>query len=301
MKKAFKILAIFMAALLIVSFTAVAVTAAEGGDGGEIIGDGGGNNGGGDGGYSGGDGGDNGGDGGYTGGDNGGGDNGGDGGYTGGDNGGDNGGDGGYTGGDNGGGDGGYSGGDNSSGTPDYYYDDDPIWYGDAENYDYNTGDNNKAAGSVSDSTSLFNTSGTPKADVAPNTWTDITLDEKTVNSDAGSFSFIQTNTAKDDNGEWILYLGYGLVALSVLGILYFIVATISANRQNQREIRHSSGRGASESYTKLDTKETSGRTASRHSAGRYADGYESYSSRRSSKSDTGEVYVPQRAKQRAK
>ena len=287
MKRSFRIIAFLLAALLIVSFTAVAVTAAEGGDGGEIIGDGGGNNGGGD---SGGDG---------------GGDSG-----SGGDN-----------GGDGGSGyyepvtpddpvdpnvpeipDSGYSDEPVDSETPDYNYDDDPIWYGDAENYDYNSGDNNKAAGSVSDSTSLFDTSGTPKADVAPNAWTDITLDEKTVASDAGSFSAIQTNTDKNDNGEWILYLGYGLVALSVLGILYFVVATISANRQNRRDIRHNSGIGASESYTKLDSKERSARSAPKHSAGRYADGYEGYSSsRRSSKSDTGEVYVPQRAKQRAK
>ena len=190
------------------------------------------------------------------------------------------------------------------------WYDDDPIWYGDASNYDYNTGDNNQAAGSVSDSTNLFDTSASDNADVVPNAWTNITLDESSAKSKSGSASFssIKTNTASSDNGQWILYLGYGLVALSVLGIMYFIVATVSARQQNRRELRHNTGAGASDAYTKLDQsadsknasakKPTGSRSSGQHGAGRYGDGFDSgYSSRRSSKADTGEVYVPRRAK----
>ena len=171
--------------------------------------------------------------------------------------------------------------------------DDDPIWYGDASNYDYNsTGNNEQSAGSVSDSTSLFNSSRTSSEDVKPNAWTNITLDEKTVTkTSTGSFSAIKDNTSKNDNGQWIKYLGYLLIALSVLGILYFIVATVSARKQNRREIRHNADtRSETHRFTEPEH-------PARRTTGHYADGYEGKTSRRSSKSDTGEVYVPRRAK----
>ena len=194
------------------------------------------------------------------------------------------------------------SGGTDTTGeTPQYFNDDeDPLWYGDPADYSYNydSNSNNASAGSVSDSTKLFDTSGSSKVDTTPNKWTNITLDEKTAKSSAGSFSAIKSNTDKNDNGQWILYLGYALVILSLLGILYFIVATISARKQNAREIRHNSGAGSSEAYTKLDKPEPQkSKNDSRRSAGHYADGYEGYSSRKASKADTGEIYVPRRAK----
>lgn len=181
--------------------------------------------------------------------------------------------------------------------TPQYFYDDeDPLWFGDPADYsyNYNSGDNNVSAGSVSDSTKLFDTSGMDRADVTPNKWTDITLDEKTTKA-GGSFSAIKSNTAKDDNGQWILYLGYALVILAVLGILYFITATVSARKQNARELRHNAGAGSSSAYTKLEKTESGSKSKS--SSGHYADGYDNYSSRKDSKADTGEVYVPRRAK----
>ena len=193
--------------------------------------------------------------------------------------------------------------GDTDTGSDDYYQyftdDDDPLWYGDPADYGYyNSGDNDVSAGSVTDTTQLFHTSGTNRDDVAPNAWTEIKLDEKTASAGSGSFSSIKSNTAKNDNGQWILYLGYALVILAVLGILYFITATVSARKQNRRAIRHSAGAGSSATYTTLEKPERGGKSSgSARSTGRYADGYEGYSSRRASKADTGEIYVPRRVK----
>ena len=64
--------------------------------------------------------------------------------------------------------------------------------------------------------------------DAKPNEWSDITLDEKTVQTGVTDFSAIKENTQVEDNGYWILYVGYALLGLSVLGILYFIIATIA-------------------------------------------------------------------------
>ena len=189
---------------------------------------------------------------------------------------------------------------------PAYYvepdYSEDPIWYGDASDYDYNTGDNDRAAGSVSDTTQLFDTKVTNEADVAPNAWTNIALDEKSVSKGAGSFSSIKADSSGGDNGYWILIVGYILIGLAVLGILYFIVATVSARKANQRERRHNAGSHASDSYTSVDAlseldESASGKTTSRRTTGHYADGYDSYSSRRASRADTGEIYIPRRAK----
>ena len=184
--------------------------------------------------------------------------------------------------------------------TPIYYEEEEPLWYGES---DYSVSDNDGAAGSVSDTTKLYESKGTSDADVAPNQWTNIALDEKSVkNSGAQSFSGIQDDTAAADNGEWMLYLGYILIALAVLGILYFIVATISARKENQRERRHSAGFHASAAYTSIDALSSlddsaAGRTTSRHAADRYGDGYTGSPRRVSSRADTGEIYVPRRAK----
>jgi hypothetical protein len=185
------------------------------------------------------------------------------------------------------------SGSGNDTGYVEPDYEEDPLWYGDNSDRDYNTGSNDRAAGSVSDITTLYNTSGISDSEVAPNKWTNIALDEKTVSTGSGSFSAIKTNTAQNDNGQWILYIGYLLIALSILGILYFIVATISARKENERERRHN---GHNDAAAPADEPKTEAKTT-RCTTGHYADGYESYSSRRSSRADTGEIYVPRRVK----
>ena len=180
-----------------------------------------------------------------------------------------------------------------------YYYDEDPIYYGDSSNYSYYSDDNNRAAGSVSDYTSLYNSSSLNDSDLASVKWDNITLDEKEIKTGAADFSALQTDVVSEDNGYWILYVGLILIGLSVLGILYFIIATVSAKKKSEKTVRtpvytDSADTSASDLSAFEDTAESYARVASRH--GRYADGYNGgYSSRYSSNADTGEVYTPRR------
>ena len=119
-------------------------------------------------------------------------------------------------------------------------YTDDPVFFGDASQYDYNTGNSEASAGSVKQQTNLYNTSGLSDSEVAPNKWSEITLDEKTtsVPNANTSFASIKNNTGREDDSQWILFLGYALIALAVLGILYFIIATITARSANKKRMQ---------------------------------------------------------------
>ena len=228
MKKSLRILSLIIAAIFLISGTTLLVCFADeevpavdpvdsgGGDdggntGGEIGGDDGGNTGG----EIGGDDGSEIGGGDYSGG--------GDGGYS----------DGGYS-----DGDGDYSGGSGGYVDTDTGYDSDPWYYGDASNYSYNVEYSDEPAGSVSSNTTLYNSSGMSAADAAPNEWSEITLDEKTIKTGVTDFSAIKSNTETEDDSQWILYLGYLLLILAALGILYFIAATIAARRQMKKQER---------------------------------------------------------------
>ena len=179
----------------------------------------------------------------------------------------------------------------------------DPVYYGDAsQSGRMNVESNEQAAGSVS--SNLYNTSGMSAEDAKPNEWSDITLDEKTVKTGVTDFSSIKENTQEEDNGQWILYLGYALLGLSVAGILYFIIATIAhrnavkkAERLEQR--RRPSTRSAASRREERDYRDYEDE-APRRRTSRYADEDEGYSRRRgSSRADTDEVYVPRRAAKR--
>lgn len=183
------------------------------------------------------------------------------------------------------------------SGNSNQYYDDDPIWYGDASNYDYNTsGDNNAAAGSVSSKTSLYNTSGLSAEEAAPNEWSEITLDEKSVKTGVADFSAIKSNTRTEDDSQWILYLGYLLIILSVLGVLYFIVATLAARKANQKAERMERRYGTAPSRSTVAKTEERERRAERADAPR-TPRYTDKPRHVSAKADTGEVYIPRRAR----
>ncbi|HBE15917.1 MAG TPA: hypothetical protein DCY72_06730 [Ruminococcaceae bacterium] len=178
-----------------------------------------------------------------------------------------------------------------------------PVYYGDAsQSGRMNVETNEQAAGSVS--SNLYNTSGMSAEDAKPNEWSDITLDEKTVKTGVTDFSSIKENTQEEDNGQWILYLGYALLGLSVLGILYFIISTIAhrnavkkAERLEQR--RRPSSRSAASRMDERDYRDFEDE-APRRRTSRYADENEGYSRRRgSSRADTDEVYVPRRAAKR--
>lgn len=81
---------------------------------------------------------------------------------------------------------------------------------------------------------SLYEVSDVNDAVLKENQWSDIQLDQKKTVTTTGTqnFSSIKENTDKDDNSQWILYIGIVLIGLSALGILYFVVAT-SVYRKN--------------------------------------------------------------------
>lgn len=179
-----------------------------------------------------------------------------------------------------------------------------PVYYGDPSNSNnYVVNSTESAAGSVS--SSLYNSSGMSAEDAKPNEWSDITLDEKTVQTGVTDFSAIKENTQVEDNGYWILYVGYALLGLSVLGILYFIIATIahrSAVKKAERLERRRSSSAYRSSAARMEERERYDEyeeEAPRRRTSRFADDDEGYSRRSSSRSDTGEVYVPRRAAKR--
>lgn len=196
---------------------------------------------------------------------------------------------------------------DNSSGSgyineePNYYVENsDPMYYGDASNYDYNANVHQDVpAGAVSSQTTLYNSSGMSAEDAAPNEWSDIVLDEKTVKTGVADFSAIKSNTETKDNGDWILYVGYVLLGLSALGILYFIVATIvhrkKAKKEAARMERRRSSSPARSEAARMEERERRESAPARRTS-RFADENPGYSRRASSRADTDEVYIPRRA-----
>lgn len=196
---------------------------------------------------------------------------------------------------------------DNSSGSgyineePNYYVENsDPMYYGDASNYDYNANVHQDVpAGAVSSQTTLYNSSGMSAEDAAPNEWSDIVLDEKTVKTGVADFSAIKSNTETKDNGDWILYVGYVLLGLSALGILYFIVATIvhrkKAKKEAARMERRRSSSPARSEAARMEERERRESAPARRTS-RFADENPGYSRRAPSRADTDEVYIPRRA-----
>ena len=179
---------------------------------------------------------------------------------------------------------------DNSSGSgyineePNYYVENsDPMYYGDASNYDYNANVHQDVpAGAVSSQTTLYNSSGMSAEDAAPNEWSDIVLDEKTVKTGVADF------------------VGYVLLGLSALGILYFIVATIvhrkKAKKEAARMERRRSSSPARSEAARMEERERR-ESASARRTSRFADENPGgYSRRASSRADTDEVYIPRRA-----
>ena len=208
----------------------------------------------------------------------------------------------------------------NAGGTVDYnnnssYSDNSQQTYDNSQSYgnyaDTSNGSNSnnyvysdETAGSVSKNNTLYNSSGISAADAAPNTWSDIKLDEKTVKTGVADFSSIKTNTETSDNGQWILYLGYLLLGLSVLGILYFIIASIAQRKayrdaavRESRAAYSAAPRSQAAKMNERDRRASAAEKASQRSINRYNDEIKAYNRRVSSKADTGEVYVPRRVR----
>ena len=187
----------------------------------------------------------------------------------------------------------------------DSYTNDEGYYYYDEEEMVNNIDD---YAGNVSDYTSLYDTSDFDKEGLEESKWDDITIDTtKTSNADAMDFSAIKDNTSTDDDGQWILYTGYILIALSVIGILYYIIATATYKKKlkalasrnsasSNRRSSHSRARSdygdsddysAPRSYSEHRRSSSSSRT---NRTRRYASDNTSYSERKRRKADTAEI-----------
>ncbi len=179
-----------------------------------------------------------------------------------------------------------------------YYYDEDEM-VNNIEDY----------AGNVSDYTSLYDTSDFNKEGLEESKWDDISIDTtKTSNADAMDFSAIKDNTSTDDDGEWILYTGYILIALSVIGIMYYIIATATYKKKLKALASRESARGRSNrssqsrprnDYGDSDSFPTQRDYNQRYSSSsstrtnrtrRYASDNTSYSERKRRKADTAEI-----------
>ncbi|MBQ2970943.1 MAG: hypothetical protein IJO20_05730 [Ruminococcus sp.] len=176
-----------------------------------------------------------------------------------------------------------------------YYYDEDEM----ANSIE-------SSAGSVSDMTDLYDTSGINEKALEKEEWNDIVLDTST-KSDVTDFSAIKENTNKDDDGKWILYTGFILIGLSVIGIMYFIIATATYKKKlkklKARQHQHDSNRTrARDDYGDYGDYPTQRDYNKRYQPQRkrYASDGMSYAERkRLTKADTADIDLP--AKYRAR
>lgn len=149
----------------------------------------------------------------------------------------------------------------------------------------------------------LYDTSDIDANALKENTWSDISLTtQKVDNDDAGDFTAITENNEKGDNSTWILYTGIVLIAVSLLGILYFVAATVSYRKKlkklRAREMRNNQRRPNPTSRQRISSD-----VDSYHSRVNTNERPRSYSTsprlsnsdKRRMKADTAEVYIPRR------
>lgn len=151
-------------------------------------------------------------------------------------------------------------------------------YYEDVEDY-YVEDTPENLASEISDD-NLYQPNLNDDRDFEEEEWDKIVLNvDSNKNGGGGSFSKIKNNNTKGDNGQWLLYVGFSLIGLSVIGIIYFIAATVSDKKKNDKNNRRGGG--------------SNGRSSSKR--------YASEPSRRSSraKSDTAEIYLPRKGSQR--
>lgn len=117
-----------------------------------------------------------------------------------------------------------------TGGYVDSYTNEDGYYYYD-ENQMANSLDN--TAGNVSDYTNLYNTSNINENELKSNKWSNIELNISDENVDGAiDFSAIKTNKDDADDGHIYLYVGIVLIGLSIIGILYFIIATTTYKKK---------------------------------------------------------------------
>lgn len=170
-----------------------------------------------------------------------------------------------------------------------YYYDEDEM-----------AASIEQSAGSVSNATKQYDTSGINEAALKETKWDDIALDVSKGSSDAMDFSAIKKNTRNNDDGQWILYLGYALIALSVVGIMYFIIATTTYKKKMQKAV---SSQQYNSYYSRDDYGDDDYAPRSNHSSRpqrkRYASDGMGYAERKRLKADTAEIDLPNKYRAR--
>lgn len=178
----------------------------------------------------------------------------------------------------------------------DSYTDENGYYYYDEDEMVNNLED---TAGNVSDYTNLYDTSNINEAELEKTEWDNIAL--STSKGDATDFSSIKDNTETDDNGQWIIYTGLILIGLSLIGILYFIIATATYKKKlkklkerEQRQRHRDQGRPRND-YGDSEDFPTQADYYKRYQRNRYTTSTMSYSERKRQKADTAEINLPRR------
>ena len=161
-----------------------------------------------------------------------------------------------------------------SNDSEEFYYEDDY----------YNNLDSSNQTSTYSESDMYTDTSKVDPNELSSDDWNVIA--ENLANADknntgsADDFNFIKKNTSTEDNGIWMLVTGGALVILSVIGIGYVIVSSITAKK------KYAYANDVSNSF--------SSKNSSSRAYNDYGDGYNKKSKSRKSKlDDTSDIYVP--------
>lgn len=179
----------------------------------------------------------------------------------------------------------------------DSYMNDDGYYYYDEDQMVNNIED---TAGSVSDYTDLYDTSDFDSSTLKESEWNDIKLEVSKGNSDAADFSAIKENKETEDDGEWIVYTGLVLIGLSLIGIMYFIIATATYKKKlkslKRREQSQRSCDRARNDYGDMSEFPTRSDYNRRYQKNRYASPDSlGYAQRKRLNADTAEIDLPKK------
>lgn len=183
--------------------------------------------------------------------------------------------------------------------TPQYNYDDEPSYvapYNSDSSSEVYVGGGQTYTTPISTAPSvpLYNADGSiDENTLSSNDWNDIAANLKSASSsdsDSDDFSFMQNNSSKSDNGDWMLILGIVCLLLSAAGITYLIASAV------MRRKKLKNGVSPQASYGKRPATATAGYGRSRDE---YSDGYrqpaksEMKNADKRHKFDTAEVRIP--------
>lgn len=172
-------------------------------------------------------------------------------------------------------------------------YDDDYYYDPESDPDDDGISNTGESAGSVSENTNLFNPN-VNNQELAESEWSNITLDTSSnqTNNNVADFSAIKEDSSANDNGQGMLYVGIALIGLSVIGILYYIIATAKyrkkLNKLRTREQGHRERHRTSDYYNAATEEYPTQEDYNRRYQRRYSD--TPYTQRRQTKFDTADI-----------